>query len=309
MYSKISILEKSISSFLNKLNEDIKEKSKNSVLILGGHFLLLYDSIEDELKPCIWQSFEEEKFSNFAKLMAGNFPVDTLKIAINIKESCDKKNINSNLLMVVNDHKFQSKGFQNGIEEKINGKTGELRKKFYLKNSNLPSVFLSFFSAANINIEKWIFRNDDNKRSKTNILPKETIYFSEQHLRNKYENNRLPKLLKNNFASKKNKSNPNEYYLTLEDIQQDICLTENGSCGCIGLTIELLAELFLKKQYYIIFMIPNECADAVNMGIESGIKLFKTNCRIICISNLGGLGKCVENFEYSNIKMDIHAYE
>jgi hypothetical protein len=278
------------------------------VAIVAGHFMLLYDKKEQGLMPCIWQELEDQKLIEFAKMMSGNFPVESLKLAINLKESYAKDGFESKLVLVVNDHIFQSKRFQDGIQDEIKNKGGELRKKFYLKFNFLPKVFTKIINDAGKGIADLFLDNSDDKRTQKSILPKKTIFFSEQFLQNRYENYRLPKLLKAKLASKSSLYENKEVYLNLPDIREGVCLTENGNCGCVGLTIEFIAEMYKRERYTIFLLMPNECAEAVNVGITSAMNLFKKEALIFCISNMGGMGKFIDKGNYENIKVVIHKY-
>ncbi len=256
---------------------------KNKVAILGGHFMLFYDKTEDELKPVIWQEQESDKHKDFAIQYAGDFPFKSFQYSLELYERLKDINIDSKIVLLVNDHKFQNKNFQPNISSSILNRGGLLRKKFYRRNK-VPKCYSDLMSKISKEHKKIILSNDNSKRDETDLLPKETWFYSEQKLRKRFDNYVLPRLLKENKVFKDGgKEDENVFFKT--HIQgEEICLTENGKCGCTAEVTELISDLLNKKMYEMIFFIPKECTDAVNYGIDIALNLNKIKSRIITIT-------------------------
>lgn len=131
MYSIKKHFPKEEEKLLELLYSSVTKTSP--IAIIGGHFMLFYDRTVDELKPVIWQELDNDNEIKFAQQNAGNFPTRSFIYSIGLYKLFQKSKAESGLILLVNDHKFQSKNFQPNIIEHVKGRGGELRKKFFEK--------------------------------------------------------------------------------------------------------------------------------------------------------------------------------
>ena len=278
------------------------------IAIVGGHYMLFYDKQEDCLKPLIYQDLKDEKHIAFARLMAGDFPTKTFVYALKLITHFLSKGIESKNVLLVNDHLFQSKKFQPNIQYLIENRGGELRYEYYRGKNSLPLSFVNRPSNfKNIKKNMVFLDNDDLSRDVRSVLPKKTVFFSEQFLRNRFENHLKKRIVNNSYVIVDTSCGKNVLYYT--DKNKRICLTENGQCGCSSEIMEFIWILKSKGYNDIIMFIPSECENQVNNGVEVTLKLFKyefeSESRVIIITGLGGMGENHLNdtprvFEHSN---------
>lgn len=236
--------------------------SKRKVAIVGGHYMLFYDMQKDSLVPLIKEDLQQENQKEFAELFTGNFPEKSMQLSIDLMNILKKNHVENKFVFIVNDHKFQSKNYQPNISGYINNRTGELRKKYYTKNA-LPTYFRNVFEENNISLVDDVQHYQvKNKQKEDNIL-KEGFFFSEQRLRNKFGKHLKNKLVQEGKIRKvENSGSVEVYYSGFPN--EDICLTENGGCGCSGEVMEFLYELSDLGYTDIFFFVPNECVEAAN---------------------------------------------
>jgi len=274
--------QKELLEFLNN-----KAASGDKVAIIGGHYMLFYDAVDDSLKPLIKENLTQQNHRDFAELFTGEFPESSFKVSLDLLNRFKLNNVESQLVFIVNDHKFQSKNFQPNINEYIKGRTGQLRKEYYSKNQ-IPKYYLSEMKKMNISTEDVQNFHLKNKTKQDNLL-KEGFFFSEQRLRNKFEKNLKDKLANAGKIRKVENSGAVEIYY--EGIaNQDICLTENGGCGCSGEVMEFLYELSDSGYTDIVFFVPYECVEAANNGFAVVADTLDKKLSIHSVYGFGGMG-------------------
>lgn len=287
MYSAEKYDPKTESELLKLLSESVT--GKNKVAIVGGHFMLLYDKATDELKPVILQDLEKENQKEFAKQFAGNFPLRSFQYSVDLFKQLENRKVQNGILLLVNDHKFQSESFQKDISAEINGRGGDLRQEYFRKNK-IPESYLETLKANGIESKNIFVRNNDVKRSESDLLPKESWYYSEQKLRKRFEKYVVPELLKKEKIYQLESGKGTNVFYQTPNVGTEICLTENGACGCSAEVTELISNLLRKGMNEIILFIPNECVNAVDNGINAALNINEVAAKVITISGLGGMG-------------------
>lgn len=275
------------------LNSITKDKK---VAIVGGHYLLFYDQDSDSLKPLISKDLTKRSQIEFAEMFTGFFPEKSIYSSIKLLNRLKQKEIFSKQVFIVNDHKFQGKNFQTDINGYIKGRTGVLRKKYYA-NNQIPSYFLEEFKKNKISIANDIqYYNIDDMQKQDNLL-KSGYFFSEQRLRNKFEKNLKEKLFVKGEIVKVEDSGAVEiFYSGFKN--QNICLTENGGCGCSGEVMEFIYELSELGYSDIVFFVPDECVEAANNGFSVIANILNKPLCIYSVFGIGGFGVSKTNGIY-----------
>ena len=266
-----------------------KTDRHSNMAIVGGHFMLFYDKESNMLKPVIWQELTNQQHIQFAKLQAGNFPLDSLKYSIELYKINMIKDIKSGVILMVNDHKFQSYNFQPDIIELVQGRGGDLRKEYFHKNI-VPECYLEEIKNNSIQINDILIHNDNIKRKANELLPKKSWYYSETRLKNRFEYYVQDDLLAQGKIKKESTSNGNEIVFETSNLNDEICLSENGSCSCSAELIEFVHNVFDRGFTEIVIFVPNECASAVDGGILASLQIYNIKGKVWTVSNFGGMG-------------------
>lgn len=287
MYSAEKYSPKSEVELLTLLSKSVS--GENIVAIVGGHFMLLYDKAANELKPVIWQELEVESQKKFAEQNAGNFPVRSFCYSIELYKQFKQRKIKSGVVLLINDHKFQSTNFQPDVASSFNGKAGELRKKYFSHNI-IPGYYAEILEEERISKEDILIDNSNTKRHTSDLLPKESWFYSEQKLRNRFDDFVKPELMKQGKIRQDVIGKKVELYFESPNHANDFCLTENGSCACSAEVIEFISNLLNRGFNEIIFFVPNECAVPVDNGVMAALHISEKQAKVLTVSNFGGMG-------------------
>ncbi len=281
-YNPISEIE--LITLLGKL-----VSKKNKIAIIGGHFMLFYNKLNNELEPVIWQDLTNERHKEFAKQNAGNFPLRSFRYSVDLYKLFKHQNIQSGLVLLVNDHKFQSPNFQSEITDYIKGHGGELRKNFYTKNI-IPHCYSEILKNEGISQKEILIDNTNLNREQEDLLPIISCYYSEQKLRNRFDDFVKADLIHQGYIRQEVVGKKINLYFQLAHKYNDFCLTENGSCACSAEVIEFITNLLKRNFFEIIFFVPNECAIAVDNGIMGALNINKITAKVFTVTNFGGMG-------------------
>lgn len=251
--------------------------------------MLLYDKAANELKPVIWQELESESQKKFAEQNAGNFPVRSFCYSTELYKQFRQRKIESGIVLLINDHKFQSANFQPDVASSFNGKAGELRKKYFSKNI-IPGCYAEILEAEKISKEEILIDNNNNKRDSDDLLPQQSWFYSEQKLRRRFDNLLKPELMKQGSIRQDVIGNKVELYFESPNHSNDFCLTENGSCACSAEVIEFISNLLNRNMNEIIIFVPNECAVPVDNGVMAALNINSKLAKVLTVSNFGGMG-------------------
>lgn len=272
----------------NKLYQQILSYIDDSkeTIVMSGHYMLMYDRQKEHLKPMIKEDLDDPNQIGYVKDEVGDFPTITFKFGLKLRK---QMNGNARLALLVNDHLFLKEN------KYLSGKGGELRKQYYNNNNIIPQAYKKILKKSNKDALDVLLDNNDASRKSVEILPKSTFLFSEQKLRNNFNNNRKREVLTDSsFKIKKNILGSEELFFNSTFSFKEICLTHAGSCDCAGEVIEFIIELGLKNHTQIIMLVPNECYLPVNNGVESAISYLnvvnKVFPKVIVVQGFGGKG-------------------
>ena len=287
--------------------------SGEKIGVLAGHFMLCYDVGTDALVPMIWQDLRDTDLVTSAKRFAGNFPIRSFDCGVRLAVNIQGQGAYPKIIMLVNDHKFQTGEFDPTQFEAFHGRGGELRRDFYKRYANLPASLEQIRMKLGVD-SSILLENNSKKRSRQDILPEETTYFSEQVLRRKFERKTrqfmqsLPEVVE-----APNKGPRSELLLLANGglgAGAELCLTEEGACGCSGETVQLLLELDRKNRFsQLVLLVPDECEWQVKGGVLAGMHLHDQlgleGLKTVCvISGLGGSGQHSEDtMDVSDLKL------
>lgn len=303
MHSTKTKFADDVDSALKYCHSAIVESGVAQTVVLGGHYMLMYDQATHSLRPAIWQEHENGPLKDFSQLVGANFPLNTIQIALKLIKIL-RNELKAWVFILVNDQKFQNPSFQPKTFNVVREKTGLLRKK-YFKEDTLPSsysgLFLKYSFAKDVLLD-----NSNPTRDKNSILPRRTAFFSEKVLQRSFQRKTSKKLYQ--VQGQVNEDDIASQHLH-KLLSEQVCMVEHGSCGCTGLIIELIGQIFSRQIYGIVLMVPDECAEAVNIGIVVAQEFYRKTSIIICMHNLGGTGSpLIELKALKNLQIDFHSY-
>lgn len=267
--------------------------SSDRVGIVAGHYMLMYDDQADALVPMIYQDTSNPRVYDFSRKMAGTFPLRTFMLGLQIKKIYAARAIPTQVSLIVNDHIFQTAGWssQNLCSKQS---TGDLRHNYYRQRYPLPKSFFKVLQSAGLTSEV-ILDNNNSTRTPADILPKNTRLFSEQALRNHFDQRTRLELRKLPiFAEVREPGGKSTLMFVRDNASSSICLTENGDCGCSGELIEFFIRIAARKWTSLIFFVPDECQLPASAGIQAFLHLPEQYRDIIAsiylVSGMGGMG-------------------
>ncbi|MFC1606844.1 hypothetical protein ACFL47_02645 [Candidatus Latescibacterota bacterium] len=248
--------------------EDILQINPKEVAIIGGHFMLYYESSTRQLVPMIWQDSKEHETIETSKYYAGDFPVNSFESSCTLASALKAESIQSRLALLVNDHQFPAFS-PLAQREHIGAQSRSLRQAFYRTHPKLTYSFLKIMDKYNLQEEAFILRNDKSDRTKVDTVPKLTPFFSETMMRNRFDAQ-----FRNKFATNIDSGEiENNGEITIQNSHgQKIRLTDGKHCNCAGETIPFL-DLLLKSFTTIVFFVPSECWKHVIVGTEAALHL------------------------------------
>lgn len=279
--------------------------------IIAGHFMLMYDDHANCLVPMVYQDATNSKVEKSSFEMAGEFPLGSFRLGLRLVQSLQENEALPKLVLIVNDHIFQTPSWSlQGLSDKNQARN--LRYKFYRQKYPLPKSYFRELKAVGLTTESILDNNNSGRIS--DILPKQTRLFSEQALRNYFDQYRRLKLRELPLFREVTQAGTKRKLLFEEKVGGlSVCLTEEGECGCSGELIEFFIRLSRKQLTKIIFFIPDECNMAANAGVKAFLntpKEYRKNIDLIyVISGLGGMGRCFNKDKSQPIVVNIHALE
>lgn len=260
--------------------------------IIAGHFMLMYDDQADCLVPMVYQDATNSKVDKFSREMAGDFPLRTFKLGLNLVQDFQEKGFIPKLALIVNDHIFQTSGWSlQGLIDK--GRAGDLRYNFYRQKYPLPKSYFRELKAAGLSTDVILYNNNAGRIS--DILPKQTRLFSEQALRNYFDQYRRLELRElPSFSEVLHIGTKRKLMFNEKRGGPSVCLTEDGECGCSGELIEFFIRLAAKQFKTLVFFVPDECKLAVELGIKAfmhtSVEYRGELKSIFAIYGFGGMG-------------------
>ncbi len=265
------------------------------VAIVAGHFMLMFDHESDSLVPMIHQDAPNDAAKDFSRKMAGDFPVLTFNLGLTLYQRLATQHLHPKLVLAVNDHKFQSHEFQPAATHILrqDGKVQQLRKRFY-QSASIPTSLQRALAEQSLSPAEAVLRNA-LPNSDRGRLGQNTHFFSEKAMRNTFDRRLLKHLKKDphfRFERRPTASDPSSYalYYRNDATLHEICLTEQGSCGCGGELLEFYLELEALGFSKVIFFVPSECVLPVNVGTFIARSTSTPKLEIFMVSGLGGMG-------------------
>jgi hypothetical protein len=270
-------------------------EQEEQVAIIAGHFMLMYDGDGDALVPMIYQDTKNSDVRHFSQNLVGEFPALTFQLGVKLYKLLLLKRLRPKICLAINDHKFQSQGFQSRHEQilKKPGKVAGLRKEFY-NSASVPKLFQKILASEELSAEEAILRNDHPMHGAAR-LGKNSFFFSEKAMRNAFDHRRLKEIRNDSrfrYERRPTKQDPSSYALFYKNgiDTNEMCLTEEGSCGCAAEVHEFYIELTQLGFTKIVFFLPQECLTQVSIGTLITVLRAAPKLTVFVITGLGGMG-------------------
>jgi hypothetical protein len=226
--------------------------------ILGGHFILDYNRDRNELAPLIVEDITDDEFRLISNIEAGDFPLCSFKYGLHLHKSLSQKNIDSRIIILVNDHKTPFLA-ANKKQELL----PQLRNQYFI-NNKLPESYVDLLRKEMLSPSDVLLRNI----LKIENQNRDSYLFSEKYFRKRFDRSLKEAVLETDgFFSMEGSSGKSEVYINLTN-GNNFCLSEKGKCGCSG---EVMQFIFSMVSTYnildFVLFIPHECALGVSNGI------------------------------------------
>lgn len=163
---------KSKEELLNLLKKEI-DNTDGLIVIQAGHFALVHDEKNDKSIPGIFADIEDEEQRNAVKSQPymGHFPIETLKMGIELVKYAKDNGKDAKIAIFVNDWQW--------IKKVESGKKNKYREEYY-QNPKLPESYIKELKANNLD-ESIILPSKTGDEETSNKL-----YFSETRLRKRF---------------------------------------------------------------------------------------------------------------------------
>jgi hypothetical protein len=267
-----------------------------AVAIVAGHFMLMYDDQLGGLVPMVYQDTTNPRVERLSRDMAGDFPLSTFRCGLAMREKLIQKGSPASLVLLVNDHIYLTPGWAVQNMPPSRGDNGSIRKKFHRSQDAIPASFQAELKARQLSPEAVLLDNNNPRRTKTDIVPKRSMLFSEQQLRRRFdETTRATLLADKHFIQVSAHAGKYELFFREEEFLRGVCLTENGTaCGCSGEVVELMMSLSKRNIRHVVFFSPDECIKAVEAGAQASIyacaHILGERLSVTTLSGFGGMG-------------------
>ena len=271
-------------------------QSEGAVAIVAGHFMLAYDDQQRRLVPMVRQDTKHPWVRHFSENMAHDFPLRSFQLGLQVHQRLKCADRASGLVLLVNDHIFQTEAWhEQNLPAEPKDFAANLRHEFYRSNWALPDSFAKAIrELASDSGEDVFLRNDNPQRTKTDIIPKHSIFFSEQALHRRFDEKTRHKLIGDaHFKHIEAASGKYRVYFQEDDYSPQVCLIDEDGCGCSGEVVELLLRLQERGVSTVLFFSPQECASPVHAGAKATSYIVGRQSKrlsVITITGLGGAG-------------------
>jgi hypothetical protein len=273
--------------FIKYFNLKTKQlEAVEHVCILAGHYQVIFDEFNKNLVPMIPEEYSTDSDLYFkSKLFASAYPVRSFKFGLDIILYLKTENKRANILLLVNDKNLKKGSYSEEITniEEI----PDLRKNYYHQENAIPKVFLNICKQKKLNPAQVFLVNQEAQKSKAGILPKETIFFSEQVLMRRFKTYTLRKRIEEKkFVVTENEGSKNVYYHSGSPYSSDYCVLGAKQSTCISVAIELISLIIESGSSQIILAIPNDCVAPINEAAEIVLSLYQKKVTIFVLSNM-----------------------
>lgn len=252
------------------------------LVIMGGHFMLFYDSDSNLLVPGVFQDLRSENIRAKVRDRVGIFALYTWGLALRIGKAYTeefKKKVK--FLILINDWQYVPEF----------GSAGEHRDIFYRNFKSVPEVYRELMC------KQGVFSEKDLLSSRRNSLA-----FPETWLKYRFQKS-AAKLVKQGKLEKK--------YIREGSNETEISfVSDDGSCnqlmscgvtGCAGEVTEMLREVYESGHRLILIFAPNECHSPVKIGIEIALKLYELAGMKVIVADPGGSGELTVDAIFKNM--------
>lgn len=230
-------------------------QSCTTVTMQAGHFMLYYDTVEDQLLGCVPSFLSSPRHALLLKTMGG-FPVESWKLGLRLLEALPASN--KSILVLVNDWQYCP---------------GDVdRSRFYTHHNQIPSEFSEALA--------------DGGRGAVRLLrPPKRLgardtgpFFSEQGLRNQYKR-QLEDLVEQGILPEGIVIEQEEGSLTCSIVdllgRKEAIYCSNHGANCTAEVAELLRQAYMLSHCDVfINLFPAVCREFVISGTELSLRLF-----------------------------------
>ncbi len=280
---------------------DKYQNYKGNQVIMGGHYLLLYDKEKKSLFPSIKEETNNIFLKKYIDDIIKDFPFKSFNISVELTKLF--RNLKTALL--VNDQSFRSKAITEHDKNVINGDGFLLRKNYFHSPKNIPKVYAKLLQNNNIKEKDFFLTNFEPNADENTKLPLESFFFSESVLHRNFRKQTMGKLIseKTLYCTINNNEKEVRYQSTYKKNTGDYCVSSSRTSPCMVIALQLFYELFIKyKTDHVFMLVPNDCEASVNKAAEIILDYTKNlKHEIVVISNL--------EFSIDAITLNRHYYD
>jgi hypothetical protein len=190
--------------------------------------------------------------------------------------------------MLVNDHCFNQSIPMSMRSEEV---MSSLRRDFYRSPDSLPAPYAEEITVRGLTPNEVFLAHSRAQASPQDLLPRSSIFFSEQALRSRFDNTTRKRLLRMAGFWEEHRlldGPPSLFYASEVGEYARLCLTSEGICGCMGEIVEFAYSLSRLGVRNSIMLIPEECHDSVNSAALAAVDGAEAADAILVVTGLGG---------------------
>jgi hypothetical protein len=264
-------------------------QSCTTVAMQAGHFMLYYDTVEDQLLGCVASFLSSPRHALLLKSMGG-FPVESWKLGLRLLSAlpCADKSI----LVLVNDWQYCPGNVD--------------RSRFYAHHGGLPAEYAEVLSNQGSSPVRLL--TPAKRQGARDTGP----FFSEQALRNQYRR-QLEELIELGRLPEGLVLEQNEGALTCSMVdllgRKEAIYCSNQGANCTAEVAELLQQAHtLSRCDVFINLFPAVCREYVLAGTELGLRLFSPGITRVINLALPATDIEQENDLWSTARLTIHRF-
>jgi hypothetical protein len=256
------------------------------ISILAGHYQVVFDEISNTLVPLIPEEYPKGTALQVrSKMYAGDYPFRSFLLGLDVLQYLWTHNYDAKILLLVNDRNIKR---GNRLDLPLEqDSTNRLRRNYYHRTQVLPKVFEKTCSERQMAVQDVFVTNKDARDTPGGILPKDTIFFSEQVLMRRFKSYTLRKRLEEKqFIISETEGAKNVIYPARTPFTGDYCVLGAKQSSCISVAIELISLMVEMGASHMILAIPNDCLAPINEAAEIVLSIYKKELSIFVLSNL-----------------------
>lgn len=252
---------------------------KTNVVIICGHYMLGYDNESRRLVALIPE--EDNNLKERAKDEAGTFPMETFRIGVEMYRKMKTNDIDVKLLLLVNDTKVSSIFARLGIPETH---AATLRRIFFASDQVIPRVYRELLAKNGLIAGDVFLKNVRMERDANSLLPRESYCWNEVSLQRRFSRNTSPWLVSREILKRNSDENGQKEVTYSSNLTfSDYCVVGKGQNGCLGISLELIRQLYDEQISRIVFMVPSGCIEPINHAAEIAQHFVDASMTIACI--------------------------